>query len=67
MIGFPGGLGDLDPREAAASSPTGGCTGSVSHDCNLRWWMGWTMARTKQALADCEAVEIELDGRGPGR
>jgi Winged helix DNA-binding domain len=63
---LPGGLGDLDPREAAAGladrwlrrfgpAPT----------ADLQWWMGWTMARAKQAVADCGAIQVELDA-GPG-
>ena len=63
---LPGGLGDLDPRQAAAElagrwlQRFGPAT-----TVDLQWWMGWTVARTKQALADCGAVEAELDG-GPG-
>ena len=57
-----GGLGDLDPREAArdlalrwllAFGP--GTTG------DLQWWMGWTVATARKALADCGAVEVRLD------
>ncbi len=37
---------------------------------DLQWWAGWTVATTKQALADVGAVEVELDGSpdggGPG-
>jgi DNA glycosylase AlkZ-like len=63
---LPGGLGDLDPRQASAElagrwlQRFGPAT-----TADLQWWMGWTMSRTKQALADCRAVEAELDG-GPG-
>ena len=28
---------------------------------DLQWWMGWTVARTKQALTDCRAVETAVD------
>ncbi len=28
---------------------------------DLKWWTGWTVAQTKRALADVEAVEVELD------
>ncbi len=59
---LPGGLGDLDPRQASAE--LAGCWlqrfGPVT-TADLQWWMGWTMKRTKQALADCGAVEVELD------
>jgi hypothetical protein len=32
---------------------------------DLQWWMGWTVATTKAALADSAAVEVLLDD-GPG-
>jgi hypothetical protein len=32
---------------------------------DLQWWAGWTVATTKQALADVDAVPVQLDG-GPG-
>jgi len=32
---------------------------------DLQWWAGWTAATTTRALADVEAVEVELDD-GPG-
>ncbi|MFL6043951.1 MAG: winged helix DNA-binding domain-containing protein [Propionibacteriaceae bacterium] len=60
---LPGGLGDLDTRQAAAELADrwlqrfGPATAA-----DLQWWMGWTMKRTKQALADCGAVEVDLDG-----
>jgi Winged helix DNA-binding domain len=60
---LPGGLGNLDPRQAAAElagrwlQRFGPAT-----TADLQWWMGWTMNRTKQALADCGAVEAELEG-----
>jgi hypothetical protein len=60
---LPGGFGDLDPRQAAAElagrwlQRFGPATTT-----DLQWWMGWTMSRTRQALADCGAVEAELDG-----
>jgi hypothetical protein len=60
---LPGGLGDHQPRQAAAELAGrwlrrfGPATTS-----DLQWWMGWTVARTKQALADCGAVETGVDG-----
>jgi hypothetical protein len=63
---LPGGLGDLEPRQSAAElagrwlQRFGPAT-----TADLQWWMGWTMSRTKQALADCGAVQAELDV-GPG-
>ncbi len=63
---LPGGLGDHDGRSAAeqltrrwldAFGP------ALTED--LKWWMGWTVATTKRALADARAVEVDLGGR-PG-
>ena len=59
---LPGGLGDHQPRQAAAALAGrwlrrfGPATTS-----DLQWWMGWTVARTKQALTDCRAVETAVD------
>ena len=63
---LPGGLGQLERREAAAD---------LAHHwlqrfgpattADLRWWTGWTVATTKQALTDAEAVPVEL-ASGPG-
>lgn len=57
-----GGLGETDPREAAcglalrwlhAFGPAG--------TADLQWWTGWTAARTRDALADCGAVQVLVD------
>lgn len=63
---LPGGLGQLDERTAAAELtrrwlPAFGPATTI----DLSWWMGWTKAMTRQALADAGAEEIELDD-GPG-
>lgn len=29
---------------------------------DLKWWAGWTVRRTRQALAAVDAVEVEMDG-----
>ncbi len=63
---LPGGLGELDERTAAAALtrrwlPAFGPATTV----DLSWWMGWTKAVTRRALADAGAVEVELDD-GPG-
>src|SRR3712207_431537 len=62
----PGGLGDLDPREAAAELAErylerfGPATST-----DLQWWTGWTKATTSRALVDAGAVPVELaQGRG---
>ncbi|CAN5199236.1 winged helix DNA-binding domain-containing protein [soil metagenome] len=63
---LPGGLGELDERTAAGPLADrwlqrfGPATST-----DLRWWMGWTGALTKHALADCGAVPVDLDG-SPG-
>jgi hypothetical protein len=63
---LPGGLGDLDARQASAELADRWLRRfGPATTADLKWWMGWTMSRTKQALADCGAVEAELDG-GPG-
>jgi hypothetical protein len=31
---------------------------------DLQWWTGWTLTRTRRALADCHAVEVATD-EGP--
>jgi Winged helix DNA-binding domain len=33
---------------------------------DVKWWTGWTVAATRQALAAAEAVEVELDGGQAG-
>jgi Winged helix DNA-binding domain len=33
---------------------------------DVKWWTGWTVARTKAALAAVAAVEVGLDDQGPG-
>jgi Winged helix DNA-binding domain len=59
---LPGGLGDLDPQQAAAALAGWWLRRfSPATTADLQWWMGWTMSKTKQALADCGAVPAELD------
>jgi Winged helix DNA-binding domain len=60
---LPGGLGDLDPRQASAVLADRWLQRfGPATTADLQWWMGWTMKRTKQALADCGAVEADLEG-----
>ena len=60
---LPGGLGELDPRQAAAELAGRWLRRfGPATTADLQWWMGWTVARTKQSLADCGAVQIDLDG-----
>jgi Winged helix DNA-binding domain len=59
---LPGGLGDLDPRLAAAELAARWLQRfGPATTIDLQWWMGWTLKRTRQALADCGAVEVDLD------
>ncbi len=61
-----GGLGDLDEREAARELALRWLRAfGPGTSTDLQWWMGWTVAVTRGALADCEAVEVGLD-EGPG-
>jgi hypothetical protein len=63
---LPGGLGGLDPRQASAELAGRWLRRfGPATTADVQWWMGWTMSRTKQALADCRAVEVELES-GPG-
>jgi DNA glycosylase AlkZ-like len=60
---LPGGLGDLDPRQASAELADRWLQRfGPATTADLQWWMGWTMKRTKQALADCGAVGADLQG-----
>jgi len=33
---------------------------------DIKWWTGWSLAATRQALAAIDIVEVELDGGGIG-
>jgi len=60
---LPGGLGDLDPQQAAAELAARWLQRfGPATTLDLQWWMGWTLRRTKQALTDCGAVEVNLEG-----
>jgi hypothetical protein len=60
---LPGGFGDLDSRQSAGELANRWLQRfGPATTADLQWWMGWTMKRTKQALTDCGAVEVELDG-----
>jgi DNA glycosylase AlkZ-like len=60
---LPGGLGDLDPRQAAAELADRWLQRfGPATTADLQWWMGWTLRKTKQALADCGALAADLDG-----
>ncbi len=63
---LPGGVDGFDERGAARDLADhwlrrfGPATTS-----DLQWWMGWTLGLTRTALADCGAVDVDLDG-SPG-
>lgn len=63
---LPGGLGELDGRTAAGDLADHWLRRfGPGTTADLTWWMGWTVATTKQALADCAAVPVDLvDGPG---
>jgi hypothetical protein len=33
---------------------------------DLKWWTGWTLGETRRALAETDAVEVELEGGATG-
>ena len=39
--------------------------GPGTHD-DIKWWTGWSMAATKEALAAIDTAEVELEGGGIG-
>jgi len=62
---LPGGLGDLPVAEAAGRLARRWLRAfGPGTATDLQWWMGWTMATTRAALADCAAVEVRVDS-GP--
>jgi Winged helix DNA-binding domain len=63
---LPGGLAGEDPR-ASARELAGHWLRRFGPGTttDLAWWMGWPLRTTRQALADCGAVEVEL-AAGPG-
>ncbi len=63
---LPGGFAALDERVAAAALADRWLRrfGPASAT-DLQWWMGWTVAMTRRALADSGAIEVGLTD-GPG-
>jgi hypothetical protein len=64
MRGWLGHTVELPPVEHAAAELARRWLqtfGPATFD-DLRWWTGWTVARTRRALADAGAVEVDLDG-----
>ncbi len=63
---LPGGLTGVDERTAAADLAARWLRAfGPGTTTDLKWWMGWTLATTKRALADVGAVAVDLVG-GPG-
>jgi hypothetical protein len=59
---LPGGLGDLPEREAAAALADRWLRRfGPATTTDLQWWTGWTATLTKHALADCDAVPVNLE------
>lgn len=63
---LPGGLGDLEPRQARAAVARRYLDrfGPATTE-DVRWWTGWPVTATRTALADVAAGEVDL-GDGPG-
>ncbi len=58
---LPGGLGAADPRTSAAELAAHWLQRfGPATTADLQWWMGWTVAVTKQALADSGAVAVDV-------
>jgi len=56
-----GGLGTADARISAAELAGHWLRRfGPATKADLQWWMGWSAATTKQALADCGAVAVEV-------
>jgi hypothetical protein len=66
---LPGGLGDLDEREAASRLADRWLRAfGPGTSADLQWWAGWTGALTRHALTDCGAVPVGLEtGTGETR
>ena len=63
---LPGGLDGEEPRPAARELAGHWLRRfGPGTTTDLAWWMGWPLRTTRQALADCGAVEVEL-AVGPG-
>ncbi len=70
---LPGGLGELDERDAARELADRWLRAfGPGTAADLQWWTGWTAALTRRALADCAAVAVDLgpetgagNGTGP--
>jgi hypothetical protein len=60
---LPGGLDGEDPRMAAADLAGHWLRRfGPGTTTDLAWWTGWPLRITRQALADCRAVAVQLSG-----
>ncbi len=60
---MPGGVGDLDEKESAVTLADAWLRRfGPATQRDLQWWMGWTAALTRHALAGCRAEVVDLDG-----
>ena len=58
---LPGGFGAADARTSAGELADHWLRRfGPATTVDLQWWMGWSGAITKQALADCGAVPVEV-------
>ncbi len=63
---LPGGVGDLDETEAARDLADRWLRRfGPGTAADLQWWAGWTVATTRRALADAEAVPVLLEDGEP--
>ena len=58
-----GGLGALDPAQARIALTRRWLTSfGPATAADLQWWAGWTVATTRRALTEVEAVAVDLGG-----
>jgi hypothetical protein len=61
---LPGGIPRLPVHEAQAELARRWLASfGPATITDLRWWTGWTLGDTKQALAELDVVDVDLDGR----
>lgn len=64
---FPNGLGGEDPEGAAAELARRWLDRfGPAPETDLRWWTGWTAAKTRRALKRAGAAEVPLPGGRTG-
>ncbi len=61
-----GGVGECDEKESAVALADSWLRRfGPATQRDLQWWMGWTVALTRHALAGCDAEPVDLEG-APG-